>query len=796
MLILMLEACCCCCGCGCQAVVAAAVVAVVAAVAAAGVVADAAVAVAAVIVVVGAAAVAAAEEKVWVAAVATMVAKAERSVVTHDSSVVEKRLFANYEQEGTYVTCGDERPASAAAAAAAAGAGGPAYRAPVENPLDADNLRQLQEAAGGIRFGQVLKFIVGLIALSSCLMALDIVDVSQMQEYSAELLTKEGLLKLGTSIKEELSSLVGIASKASTAVSPGMGDLMKDEDEAKELFKIAALNGHWGAAFALAMIELDGPDRSTAIPWLKMVAEHGDESSRAFCLHFMHRWGLGKEKDARLAGKYLVEAAEKGDANAVLLLAEANSQEFSEDSEVIPPGGPNHTQALIHFRSAASKGRSTGRFNIGVLLTRVHPMHKMNSAQCRETKAEFVEVATDLEPNLRLLFALALRSFEFGESESALGLFMFLSELGSNKAHRNAAQLWENLILPGAQAVELATEQVQPPSLAAPGQPKTLPAASTGSESVEVDEAALPKVMSDSDGKTSELEVNHSDADPDIVADFGKETDTDTSSRVTPKQVDKEEPAQAAPAPPPPSKGQPTPLTIPITLGMSEDGRPLVGSFEEKMAGRFCCSKFACQEASSAPSDTCGCDWLVNEWLSDPVDCLQRCASDQRCRYATIYGSGFCQLSEECGSAVQAGDSSAQTFELKRPQELQPEPTGFQWCWPPTPETQTRENARRCAASFFCASRSHGWQWRARSSSLWKRGGKSAKEIGRSCSCRHETSSPPRTTRRGTRLGLSGCGALRQRARPTAVPQPGGPGLGRPCEEHVWCSAGPLDSGG
>lgn len=231
------------------------------------------------------------------------------------------------------------------------------------------------------------------------------------------------------------------------AVAAPLGDLPPDPAEAQNLFEQAALAGHWGAAYALAMIELDSGNRSRAAPWLEMVAAEGDERAHALARHFQHRWGLGQHRDPELAGAYLQAAAELGEPNAALLLAEAHAHEGTKP-EVEPLGGRKLSVAIQYYRQAASLGRSTCRYNLGALLVRLAGGRPEDASPevCREIRAEFAEVATDLDPTFRLLFALGLRAWELGDGESALGLFMLLSEAGSAKAHRNAARLWEALL--------------------------------------------------------------------------------------------------------------------------------------------------------------------------------------------------------------------------------------------------------------------------------------------------------------------------------------------------------------
>ncbi|CAE7651951.1 unnamed protein product, partial [Symbiodinium necroappetens] len=83
-----------------------------------------------------------------------------------------------------------------------------------------------------------------------------------------------------------------------------LADLAPDAAEASSLFREAADAGHWGAAYALAMIKLDGDNKSEAEPYLTQVVESdADEAARAFAQYFRHRLGLGVAKDPNLFSK-------------------------------------------------------------------------------------------------------------------------------------------------------------------------------------------------------------------------------------------------------------------------------------------------------------------------------------------------------------------------------------------------------------------------------------------------------------------------------------------------------------
>ncbi|CAE7665495.1 unnamed protein product, partial [Symbiodinium microadriaticum] len=227
-----------------------------------------------------------------------------------------------------------------------------------------------------------------------------------------------------------------------------LADLAPDAAEASSLFREAADAGHWGAAYALAMIKLDGDNKSEAEPYLTQVVESdADEAARAFAQYFRHRLGLGVAKDPEKAGLWLQQAADFGEINAVTLLAELSTR---EDADVRLPGGRNLSLALDYYRQVASAGQLPTRYNIGVLLLQsltngsgATLPENLSLADCHEIRWEFAEVARDMDPTVRLLFALAMRAWDRGARPAAAMLFALLSDVGVTKAHRNAALFWE-----------------------------------------------------------------------------------------------------------------------------------------------------------------------------------------------------------------------------------------------------------------------------------------------------------------------------------------------------------------
>jgi len=136
------------------------------------------------------------------------------------------------------------------------------------------------------------------------------------------------------------------------------------------------------------MIKLDGPNRSEALPYLRQVIEHGDEAAQALARYFQHRYGLGVPQDAQLAGQFLQEAADLGEANAAVLLAEVHTQSAAAAApEVVPPEGERSPEAALElFRMGAQAGRLPLRYNVAVLLLRslTGPPEEMPLETCLE----------------------------------------------------------------------------------------------------------------------------------------------------------------------------------------------------------------------------------------------------------------------------------------------------------------------------------------------------------------------------------------------------------------------------
>eukprot|EP00435_Cladocopium_sp_Y103_P024346 s2392_g5.t12 len=210
------------------------------------------------------------------------------------------------------------------------------------------------------------------------------------------------------------------------------GDLAPDTAQAQELFQEAADAGHWGAAYAYALLKLE-ENESEAEPYLRQVVQQGEAPACFLAEYFMHRHGF-LPSDSAKEKQLLQQAAKLGDPMAANLLAERFAR--ADGADAAP-------DALRYYRQAAMAGQLPTRYNIGVLLIQSLNGTEPTDALCLEARQEFVEVARDMDPTVRLLFALAMRSWELGNATAALTIFSLLSEAGVTKAHRNAARIWE-----------------------------------------------------------------------------------------------------------------------------------------------------------------------------------------------------------------------------------------------------------------------------------------------------------------------------------------------------------------
>eukprot|EP00913_Durusdinium_trenchii_P001561 g1445.t1 len=103
------------------------------------------------------------------------------------------------------------------------------------------------------------------------------------------------------------------------------GDLAADTAQAQELFQEAADAGHWGAAYAYALLKLE-ENESEAEPYLTQVVEQGEAPACFLAEFLMYRHHL-RPSDPVKEKQLLKKAADLGDPMAANLLAERLSRE-------------------------------------------------------------------------------------------------------------------------------------------------------------------------------------------------------------------------------------------------------------------------------------------------------------------------------------------------------------------------------------------------------------------------------------------------------------------------------------
>ncbi|CAE8722692.1 unnamed protein product [Polarella glacialis] len=96
------------------------------------------------------------------------------------------------------------------------------------------------------------------------------------------------------------------------------------------------------------------------------------------------------------------------------------------------------------------------------------------------------------------------------------------------------------------------------------------------------------------------------------------------------------------------------------------------------------------------------------------------CAADPACGFVTVYATGYCQMTSDCDASLPAGDASAQTFAVQRPEGSCETPKDSRaqrpqamWCWPweeqeASPvQSGAGGTSRGCAAAFRARAADH-----------------------------------------------------------------------------------------
>eukprot|EP00397_Hematodinium_sp_SG-2012_P020663 GEMP01021304.1.p1 GENE.GEMP01021304.1~~GEMP01021304.1.p1 ORF type:complete len:717 (+),score=161.01 GEMP01021304.1:24-2153(+) len=195
--------------------------------------------------------------------------------------------------------------------------------------------------------------------------------------------------------------------------------ISKNETEATSLYREASEQGHIGSTYALAILAVDEQDFASAETYLRKVLKDAPigDPMRAMAEYFTNVHGLGVEKNETRAMEYLREAAHM-DPLAMMLYAGKTT---------------NRTEQIIFYQYAAAFGNIQARYNTAVLLYQENHF-------C-ESYRSFADVAYEMEPVGRTIFALSLRAYTmFSHHAAALG-FAMLARSGNPQAAINAAEL-------------------------------------------------------------------------------------------------------------------------------------------------------------------------------------------------------------------------------------------------------------------------------------------------------------------------------------------------------------------
>jgi TPR repeat protein len=133
--------------------------------------------------------------------------------------------------------------------------------------------------------------------------------------------------------------------------------------EAVRQYRVAAAEGHGGAAYELGLAYNEGlgvpADRATAVSWFNEAANMGDPRAQ-FLIGASYFGGIGVEKNHQEGVEYLARAAAQGHPRAQYLLAEAfaNGLGVPKDAD----------WAARWYGKAARQGHTDAQFSYGVFL--------------------------------------------------------------------------------------------------------------------------------------------------------------------------------------------------------------------------------------------------------------------------------------------------------------------------------------------------------------------------------------------------------------------------------------------
>ncbi|PFH38466.1 Sel1 repeat-containing protein [Besnoitia besnoiti] len=244
-----------------------------------------------------------------------------------------------------------------------------------------------------------------------------------------------------------------------------------------------------------------GRPRHPAEPYLKQVITDGDGAAPHLARYLAYRLGVEGFTNSTLAGQSLQQAADLGDSNAQMLLANAHMSgvrpsSISAHPSSFFPNGTDVSVALTYYTKAAEQGRLEAIFNVGILTihgagerlpvsasaaaagfsethsaaspsssTSVNPPDSASASSSNTSTAAapalssvgaaprslrqrcvdafgLLQKVAFSHPAVGALHALASHAFAKGDETGALLASVLLSEIGHLAGHVNAAGLW------------------------------------------------------------------------------------------------------------------------------------------------------------------------------------------------------------------------------------------------------------------------------------------------------------------------------------------------------------------
>jgi len=213
----------------------------------------------------------------------------------------------------------------------------------------------------------------------------------------------------------------------------------RNTSHAAMLLDSVSQDGSADASWAALLVQARERNASGILRYAELVRDSdAPQLQKVMAQHYLHLYG--SDRNASLAGVYLLAAADLGDPNAQQMVAHAYAGlNVPELSNIKIPGAPNEARALLYYGLAARQGRPVSAINAVSLLLR---RNSDTSQSCRTAAATLQSVSLSFHPDVLSLHSDARWNFLESNEETALIQYVLLSELGSMSGHVNAADLW------------------------------------------------------------------------------------------------------------------------------------------------------------------------------------------------------------------------------------------------------------------------------------------------------------------------------------------------------------------